>query len=177
MASTSAQVADEATESSLSERLSRDERIQRALEILRVGRISVLGFMIKIFNPHEPAYAAHRDRLYTLPRAQTTGKLARFLDLLYDDKHDRGANHAMMEPHAVKLVTEKVYQEMDTAKVALRQPIDLITPESLRSWSLDSLMDSVVEVSFLDALSYPPDCIANTNCGGEQQVQNELYSR
>lgn len=144
MASTSAQATDRTIESTPSERLSPDERIQRALEILRAGRISVLDFMIKIFNPYEPAYAAHCDRLYTLPRAQTTGKLAKLLDHIYDDKRGQEQITQWMESHAVELVTKKVYQEMDTVKVALRQPIHSVTPELLRNWDLNSVMDGIV---------------------------------
>jgi hypothetical protein len=106
------------------ERLSPDQRVQMALDVLRDGRIPVLDFIIKIFNPHEPAYAAHRDRLYTFPRGQTTGKLAKLLDVIYDDRRGREQIIQWMEPHAVQLMMEKVYQEMDAVKVALRQPID-----------------------------------------------------
>jgi hypothetical protein len=106
------------------ERLSPDQRVQMALDVLRDGRIPVLDFIIKIFNPHEPAYAAHRDRLYTFPRGQTTGKLAKLLDVIYDDRRGREQIIQWMEPHAVQLMMEKVYQEMDAVKVALRQPIN-----------------------------------------------------
>jgi hypothetical protein len=144
MASTSTQGAN-ARASGASERLSPDERIQRALEILRSGRLSVLDFMIKILDPQEPTYATHRDRLYAIPKSQTTGKLVKLLDLIYDDKRGREQITRWMEPHAVELMAKKVYQEMDTVKVSLRQPIDSVTPELLRNWDLNSMMDSVVK--------------------------------
>jgi hypothetical protein len=45
------------------------------------------------------------------------GKLVRFLDLIYDHKRSREQITRWMEPHTVKLVTKKVYQEMGAVEV------------------------------------------------------------
>jgi len=128
-----------------SERLSSSERIQRALEILRVGRISLLDFMIKVFDPNEPEYASYRDRIYTLPKGTSSGKLAKFLDVIHEDKRGRQQLSDWMEPYAIDLVTKKVYDEMDVVKIALRGTIDTITPEFLKNWDFISSMDNIAD--------------------------------
>ena len=95
------------------------ERIQCALEILRVGRISLLDFQIKIFDPNEPEHASHRDQIYTLPKGANSGKLAKLLDTIYEDKQGRQQLSDWMEPHAIDLVVKKVYDKMDVVKIAL----------------------------------------------------------
>lgn len=128
-----------------SERLSSSERIQRALEILRVGRISLLDFLIKIFDPHEPEFASYRDRIYTLPTGTNSGKLAKLLDIIHEDKRGRRQLSNWMEPYAIDLVVKKVYDEMDAVKIALRGTVDSITPEFLRNWNFISSMDNITD--------------------------------
>ncbi|KAF8419230.1 hypothetical protein L210DRAFT_3426290 [Boletus edulis BED1] len=50
-----------------------------------------------------------------------------------------------MEPHALRLVARKVYNEMDDVKHILSGTIDTISPESLLTWDINSMVGKIME--------------------------------
>lgn len=90
---------------------------------------------------HKPAYTAHREHLYVYPPAS-----ARPNDS--ETTTNEAGTTRWIEPQEVKLVTKKVFQDMNAVKVAFQQPIDLVNPESLKNWDLSSPMNDTIS-SFL----------------------------
>jgi len=103
----------------------------------------LLDFLIKIFDLNEPEYASYRDWIYTLLTGANSGKLAKLLNIIHEDKCGRQQLSNWMEPYAIDLVVKKVYNEMDAVKIALQGTVDSITLEFLRNWDFISSMDNI----------------------------------
>ena len=109
-------------------RWTRDDRLRVVLKILRKGRISLLDFILYILQS-EPdksdSIATYRDRFFDNP----SSKLIKLLDCIIEDKQGYALVLSWMEPHAIRLVSDKVSKEMDAIKTALTWSINTTTPE------------------------------------------------
>ncbi|KAF9224862.1 hypothetical protein BS17DRAFT_751805 [Gyrodon lividus] len=122
-------------------RCGRDERVRKALQILRLGRISLLDCILDILDPSKTHLAVYRRLFFVDP----SGKFTKMLDRIFEN--DRGRAHLLrwMEPHAIELVSDKITSEMDNVKSALTGTISSITPESLLAWDVNMFIGTLVE--------------------------------
>ncbi|KAH0827440.1 hypothetical protein J3R83DRAFT_4126 [Lanmaoa asiatica] len=125
-------------------RMSSNEYIQRAMDILQQGRLSLLTALIKVLDPLEKDFAVYRNKVYACPKGQPTGKLGKLLDTIHDDPRGRSQLLSWMEPHGIKQLTKKVHDEMDTVKECLRLKITSITPELLATWDITSAVGETI---------------------------------
>ncbi|KAG9310625.1 hypothetical protein JVU11DRAFT_9193 [Chiua virens] len=86
-----------------------------ALQILRRGRISLLDRILDILDPSKSDFVVYRTLFFTNPSGKFTG----MLDLIFENDHGRVNLLHWMEPHATKLVSEKIADEMDDVKSIL----------------------------------------------------------
>ncbi|KAF9234843.1 hypothetical protein BU15DRAFT_78605 [Melanogaster broomeanus] len=122
-------------------RLGRHERIKNALQILRLGRISLLDLILSVLDPSEPDFAVYRTRFFT----DRSGKFTKLLDHILKNDHGRVHLLRWMEPHALRLVCQTIASEMDEVKSALAGTIKSITPESLLTWDVNTFIRSVID--------------------------------
>ena len=123
--------------------LTREERLQKVLKILRDGCISLLDFVLDILDDRNSKFSIHLNRFFMNP----SGKLGQLLDHLFEDKRSNPILLSWMEPHAIVLVSDKVAKEMDEIKGALEGKICMITPESLLTWDINSVIGPLVQKS------------------------------
>ena len=125
-------------------RWTHDDRLRAVLKILRKGRISLLDFILYILQS-EPdksdSIATYRDRFFDNP----SSKLIKLLDCIIEDKQGYALVLSWMEPHAIRLVSDKVSKEMDAIKTALTWLINTTTPESLLTWNVDAFIGPLVD--------------------------------
>ena len=100
-------------------RLSPNERIQRAIDILQEGRLSLLTALIKVLDPSEKDFSAYHGGFYVCTKDRPTGKLANLLDKIWSDSRGRSQILAWMEPQMLSLVMQRVSNEMDRVKNSL----------------------------------------------------------
>ncbi|KAF8122361.1 hypothetical protein EV363DRAFT_1094268, partial [Boletus edulis] len=115
--------------------------IRNALQVLRGGRLSLLDCVLHILDSSKQDFAAYR-RLFL---ANPSGKLIKMLDLLFETEQGRTHLLRWMEPHAVDLVSQKVSDEMDVVKKTLGGTVGTITPDSLRTWDINTFIGSLVD--------------------------------
>ena len=106
-------------------RLSPNEQIQRAIDILQEGQLSLLMALIKVLNPSEKNFSAYRGGFYVCMKDWPTGKLANLLDKIWSDSQGRSQILAWMEPQMVS-------DEMDGIKNSLRGKISSITRNTVK---------------------------------------------
>jgi len=120
-------------------RLSPNDRIRKALSILRMGRLSLIDCIIKVLDPSELEFSVYRDRFYA------SSKLHALLDHVYSDHRGQAQFTSWMTPHAIEFVSHTVYREMDNVKAALYATIDTIHPQSLVTQDLNSIVANIVK--------------------------------
>jgi hypothetical protein len=89
-----------------------NERIQKAIHILQLRRLSPFSALLKVLDPTEKDFTIHRDRIYACPKDRPDGKLAQLLDCM----RGKAQLLAWMEPRVLQSVARKVYDEMDDVK-------------------------------------------------------------
>ena len=122
-----------------------NERILKAIHVLQLGRLSLYSALLKVLDPADKAFAAHRDRIYACPKDRPDGKLAQLLDCLYEDRRGKAQLLAWMEPRALQSLARKVYDEMDDIKRVLNGTMDTITPEFLLKWDINSTVQKIMQ--------------------------------
>ncbi|KIJ57431.1 hypothetical protein HYDPIDRAFT_171701, partial [Hydnomerulius pinastri MD-312] len=147
---------------SANERVPANERIRNALAILRKGKISLLDFLAKVLDPSEKDYASYRDRMYTPPKDGAPRKLDRVFDLILSDPRGGPLLTHWMGPHAIKMVSRKIYDEMDDVKDELRGTIDTITSAFLLQWDINSTVTDVMDNN-APILNEVLECAAQTD--------------
>ncbi|KAF8837839.1 hypothetical protein BDN67DRAFT_150716 [Paxillus ammoniavirescens] len=121
--------------SSQKQRQSKVERIRNALAIVRDGKI-------------EPDFGPLRERIRSIPHDDNSpSELYQLFDLIFNDSRGGPLFRRWIEDQAVDVVQRKVYDAMDDVKDALRGIINLITPEFLMTWDINSTMDRIVDES------------------------------
>ena len=78
-------------------RLSANERIQQAIDILQLSRLSLLTALIKVLDPSEKDFSVNHARFYACPKDQLTGKLGKLFDQIWGDSQGQSQLHAWME--------------------------------------------------------------------------------
>ncbi|KAF8132995.1 hypothetical protein EV363DRAFT_1583268 [Boletus edulis] len=122
-----------------------NERIQRAIHVLQDGRLSLFTAFLRVLDPMQEDFATYRGHIYACSKDQPHGKLAQLLDCLFQDSRSKAQLLAWMEPHALRLVARKVYNEMDDVKHILSGTIDTISPELLLTWDINSMVGKIME--------------------------------
>ncbi|KAF9226751.1 hypothetical protein BS17DRAFT_776072 [Gyrodon lividus] len=130
---------------SANERVPGNEWIRNALAILRKGEISLLDFLAKLLDPSERDHATHRDRMYTPPKYGAPRKLDNVFDLILSGPRGGPSLTCWMEPCKIKMVSCKIYDEMDAVKDELRGTIDTITSAFLLQWDINSTVTDVMD--------------------------------
>jgi hypothetical protein len=120
------------------ERVSVNERIKRAMQVLHQSRLSLVTALITVLDPSQQDFAVFRSKVYK------SGKLHQLLDTIFNDTRGSSCLLGWMEPHAIESVLQKVYSEMDNVKEDVRLKIDSITPEFLASWDVGSTIGAAM---------------------------------
>ena len=121
-----------------------DDRLRVVLKILRKGWISLLDFILYILQSKpdkSDLIVTYRDRFFDNP----SSKFIKLLDCIIEDKQGYALMLSWMEPHAIRLVSDKVSKEMDAIKTALTWSINTTTPESLLTWNIDMFISPLVD--------------------------------
>ncbi|KAG8213612.1 hypothetical protein J3R82DRAFT_10297 [Butyriboletus roseoflavus] len=121
-------------------RCSCDECIQKVLQILRLGCISLLDCILDILNPSRSDFMVYQKLFLANP----FGKLTQILDLIFENDYGRAHLLHWMEPHTIDLLCMKISDEMDDVKRLLGGTLSSITPESLRAWDVNTFIGSVI---------------------------------
>ena len=114
------------------------------LKILQKGWISLLNFILYILQSKPDksnSIATYWDCFFNNP----SSKLIKLLDCIIEDKQGYALMLLWMEPHAIRLVSDKVSKEMDAIKTALTWSINTTTPESLLTWNVDVFISPLVD--------------------------------
>jgi len=120
------------------ERVSTNERIKRAMQVLHQSRLSLVTALVAVLDPSQQDFAVFRSKIYK------SEKLHQLLDTIFDDPQGSLCLLAWMEPHAIESVSHKVYSKMDNIKDEVRLKIDSITPEFLASWDVSSTIGAAM---------------------------------
>lgn len=125
--------APKATRSRGNDRLSRHERIQSAIDILRAGRVSPMDFLNAIADAESDRYKMHKKYLYS---KNGKAKLRELLDNIMEDKRGKGIILEWMEPHALQQVSQRISQGMKPLGKVINTTTTQLTPKDLRDWTL-----------------------------------------
>ena len=121
-----------------------NDQLWVVLKILQKGRISLLNFILYILQS-EPdksdSNVTYWDRFFNNP----SSKLIKLLDCIIEDKQGYALMLSWMEPHTIRLVSDKVSKEMDAIKTALTWSINTTTPESYLTWNVDVFIGLLVD--------------------------------
>ena len=125
-------------------RWTHDDWLRVVLKILRKGQISLLDFILYILQSKpdkSDSIVTYQDHFFDNP----SSKLIKLLDCIIEDKQGYALVLSWMEPHAIRLVSDKVSKEMDAIKTALTWLINTTTPESLLTWNVDAFISPLVD--------------------------------
>ena len=126
----------------MTSRLSPNERIQRAIDILQEGRLSLLTALIKVLDP---SFSAYHGGFYACTKDRPTGKLANLLDKIWSNSQGRSQILAWMELQMLSLVMQRVSDEMDGVKNSLQGKISSITRNALINWDMTSITEAIAQ--------------------------------
>ena len=114
-------------------RTSRGERIAKALNILKGGRLSPFDLILEILDNHNADYAGYRIELYK----DKNSKLPRILDSILATEAGKQKLWSWMQPHALEMVCEAIDEEMDAVTMGdLLSSLAAITPDFIKSWTV-----------------------------------------
>ena len=106
-------------------RISRFERIDEALDVLKAGHLSPFDLILAILDGSNEKYGGYQNEFYK----KDNKKLDEFLDLVLSNETGNRKLQKWMESHALDLVYKKVKEEMDNVQCAERLPgTEAITP-------------------------------------------------
>ncbi|KAJ8522779.1 hypothetical protein ONZ45_g630 [Pleurotus djamor] len=128
-------------DTSSSTRMSRTQRLEMALKILRQGRLAPIDLLLEVLNPRKWSNDQYRSGLF----AKAPEKLVELLDLVLESPKGAATLKDFMRPHALETVTAEVYKEMDIVKKHLSLPrgVSDLTVEYLKGWSHANILDSI----------------------------------
>jgi len=114
-------------------RLSREQKIAVALGYMRDARLAPADLMIHVLNPQSPELDRYRVGLY-----KEGGKLGDMMNVIMSDPRGKERLREWMQPHAVDATCAIVDREMELVKARLSIPMNLVNPEFINKWSLES---------------------------------------
>ena len=129
----------------MTSRLSQNERIQQAIDILQEGRLSLLTVLIKVLDLLKKDFSAYRGGFYACTKDQPTRKLAKLLDKIWSDSWGHSQILTWMEPHMLSHVTQRVSDEMDGIKDSLWGKISSITWDMLINWDMTLIIEAITQ--------------------------------
>jgi len=115
--------------------VSREERIQEVLKLLRDGNLSPFNVVLKVLDERKPAYFGYRNELYK----ESNKKLSLILDCILAAAADAGKRKlwSWMRPHALAIVCEMIDEEMYTVTKEDRlSGLSDMTPDFIKSWTV-----------------------------------------
>lgn len=115
-------------------RLSRYQRIEKAIQFLRIGRISPLMFLNNIFDSQDAHFETQKAWMFG---EKGKVQLVAILDNIMRDERGKDILLEWMEPYATKLVTQRISEGMDSLGNKIHTTTTKITPRDLREWTLD----------------------------------------
>ncbi len=116
-----------------SSRMSRTERIEKALGLLKDGRLSPFDLVLEVLDDENAKYTGYRNELYKVGNQ----KLSKILDSILATDSGKQKLWSWMRPHALKIVCEVIDEEMDSVtKEELLPGISAITPDFIKSWAV-----------------------------------------
>jgi hypothetical protein len=114
------------------------EVIQDVLKILGEAWISLTSFVTAILD--EPTFANHQSAFYS---ELNKNRFEDFLESLWNHKKGTLRMKDWFKPHAISLMCDLVYKEMDAAKPHLYMTTNQVTPEFITNWDNNSLMEKI----------------------------------
>ena len=116
-------------------RISRDNRILNAVNLLKEGGISPFDMILDILDKFNPEYWSYRNKIYK----EKSMKLFSILEKITGSTAGKQKLWVWMRPHALQLVQDIVDEEMDAVNKENKiSGISAITPEYIESWSVSS---------------------------------------
>src|SRR6266702_5118367 len=116
-----------------SSKMSQNERIEKALGLLKDGRLSPFDLVLEVLDDENAKYTGYRNELYKVGNQ----KLSKILDSILATDSGKQKLWSWMRPHALKIVCEVIDEEMDSVtKEELLPGISAITPDFIKSWAV-----------------------------------------
>jgi hypothetical protein len=114
--------------------MSRSERVQDTLAILRGHRLSPFDLVLEILDKEKPEYSCHRTELYK----EGNEKLTKILNAILSSGPGRSKlRNWIRRPVTVDLFCDVITQEMNNVQKAELLPgIAAITPEFIKNWTV-----------------------------------------
>lgn len=113
--------------------MSREERIAKAIDILKGGRLSPFDLILEILDHSNSDYASYRIELYK----DNSSKLFRILDSILAADSGKKKLWSWMRPHALELVCEDIDNEMNAVtKEELLSGLSDMTPDFIQNWDV-----------------------------------------
>ena len=114
-------------------RMSRIERIVKALDILKAGRLSPFDLVLEVLDDDNADYSGYQNELYKI----NNNKLQKILDSIIGTRSGKQKLWSWMQPHALEIVCEAIDGEMDTVtKGELLPGLSAITSDFIKSWTV-----------------------------------------
>ena len=116
-------------------RISRAERIQDVLTLLKDGYLSPFDVVLEILDERNPGYSGYRNEFYK----EGNQKMPKILDLIIAAGAGKWKLWSWMRPYALVLVCEDIDNEMNTVtKEDLLTGLADITPDFIKSWTIEN---------------------------------------
>ena len=116
-------------------RISRAERIQEVLTLLRGGNLSPFDVVLEILDERNPEYSGYRNEFYK----EGNQKMPKILDHILAAAAGKRKLWTWMRPYALVLVCEDIDKEMNTiAQEDFLTGLADITPDFIKSWTVEN---------------------------------------
>ncbi|KAH9036081.1 hypothetical protein EDB84DRAFT_1398153 [Lactarius hengduanensis] len=114
-------------------RMSRSERIKKAISLLKDGWLSPFDLILEVLNEYNADYTGYRNELYK----EKSSKLQRILDSILAAESGKRKLWSWIQPHALEIVCETIDEEMDSITEEDHLPgLSAITPDFIKSWTV-----------------------------------------
>lgn len=110
-------------------------KITTALADIRRGRVSPSELLCEVLDPQNTEHDAYRREFYK----EDNPLMENLLDLMMQDPKGKAKLMAWMQPHALELMCDTVYNEMDIVKKEMFFPgVRDIPPKFFDTWTLEN---------------------------------------
>ncbi|KAF8055763.1 hypothetical protein FPV67DRAFT_1434407 [Lyophyllum atratum] len=125
-------------------RIARTGAIKNALQTLRNSRISPTEFLLTVLDDTTDHFSSFRTAFYA---ESNSNRLHSLLDRIWSHKKGSLTMKDWIRPHAIDLVCDIVYEEMENAKPLLRMTTSEVTPEFIDTFDVNAIMEPVARVT------------------------------
>lgn len=113
--------------------MSREERIQEVLTLLKDGNLSPFDVILEVLDEANPGYSSYRNELYK----EGNRKLSTILDCILTTESGKQKLWSWMRPNALMCISDTIDTEMDSVAEKDRlSGLAEIDPDFIKSWTV-----------------------------------------